>query len=150
MRSFIKIFQANEILSNTQKNKTILEGESSLTYKNLYILIYHVIYLFKKNNIKKGDCTLILTDNYIDTSIIYFACLRAGVIPLFFHEQSPNRTILEIMNLVNCKGFFIKNSYYEKIKDIIPKDIKIWILDQQPSFIKKYFFSSNISFLKLG
>ena len=109
-------------LNSTIENKNafveaIPDGRS-ISYKDLSIETNKIIALLAKYNIQREERVLMLVLDQIEFPVIFWGCLKAGVIPVPVNTLLSKNVINSILNDCRAKTIFIS----EEIQNLIPND----------------------------
>ena len=88
-----------------------------ITYKELSIETNKIIHLLTKYNIRREERVLMLVLDQIEFPIIFWGCLKAGVIPVPINTLLSKEVIQEIINDCRANTIFISEEISKLITD---------------------------------
>ena len=105
-----------EVSEKYPENLFIVENEASFSYSTFNNLVNYCCNFLKSIGVKEGDYVSLVLRNSIDFLILYFGCLRSGIIvnPFPFHVAADE--ILSKIEIVNPKLIFSHEKALQKLE----------------------------------
>ena len=121
--NFVEYFE-NSIKHNWElPSLTNYQGET-LTYAQVGLKIKKFHYIFKKNNVKKGDKIALIGKNNSNWGIVYLATVTYGAVIVPLLQGFPPKDIQHIVNHSESVVLFISKPIYDKIDVNEIKNVK--------------------------
>ena len=111
----------NSTIENKKAFVEAIPNGRSISYKDLSIETNKIIDLLAKHNIRREERVLMLVLDQIEFPIIFWGCLKAGVIPVPVNTLLSKNVINSILNDCRAKTIFIS----EEIQNLIPNPSEI-------------------------
>ena len=121
-------FVDRHLNSFVKDKKAFIEyGDSSkfLTYRNLYDETSKLNSIFFKYNINREDRVILLMQDIIEYPIIFWGCLKFGIVPVLLNTLLSTEVINEIINDSRAKAIFISTNLLDNFELIILKNPNI-------------------------
>ena len=97
----------NSTIENKKAFVEAIPNGRSISYKDLSIETNKIIDLLAKHNIRREERVLMLVLDQIEFPIIFWGCLKAGVIPVPINTLLSKDIIISILNDCRAKTIFI-------------------------------------------
>ena len=111
----------NSTIENKKAFVEAIPDGRSISYKDLSIETNKIIDLLAKYNIRREERVLMLVLDQIEFPVIFWGCLKAGVIPVPVNTLLSKDIINSILNDCRAKTIFIS----EEIQNLIPNPSEI-------------------------
>jgi 4-hydroxybenzoate-CoA ligase len=111
----------NSTIENKKAFVEAIPNGRSISYKDLSIETNKIIDLLAKYNIRREERVLMLVLDQIEFPVIFWGCLKAGVIPVPVNTLLSKDIINSILNDCRAKTIFIS----EEIQNLIPNPSEI-------------------------
>jgi len=123
MKSSIKII--NSIYNSNKERTFIIDSKSdeSFKYKEVFSLSFQLIKYFDSLSLKKGDKIAVIKDNSIDTAIVYFAAMLAGITIIPINANMKQTDMEHIKNDSNIKYAICDEPYIKKVSEVFSENI---------------------------
>jgi aminotransferase len=123
MKNSIEIIK--NIYKQNKERDFIIDSKSntSFTYKEVFSLSFQLIEYFDSLYLEKRDKIAVIKDNSIDTAIVYFASMLAGITVVPINANMKKADIEYIKNDSNIKYAICDEVYKEKVSEIFFENI---------------------------
>ena len=111
----------NSTIENKKAFVEAIPDGRSISYKDLSIETNKIIDLLAKYNIRREERVLMLVLDQIEFPVIFWGCLKAGVIPVPVNTLLSKDIVNSILNDCRAKTIFIS----EEIQNLIPNPSEI-------------------------
>ena len=111
----------NSKIENKKAFVEAIPDGRSISYKDLSIETNKIIDLLAKYNIRREERVLMLVLDQIEFPVIFWGCLKAGVIPVPVNTLLSKDIVNSILNDCRAKTIFIS----EEIQNLIPNPSEI-------------------------
>ena len=122
--------------------------EDTLTYAQVGLKIKQFHYIFKKNNVKKGDKIALIGKNNSNWAIVYLATVSYGAVIVPLLQDFPKNDIHHIVNHSESILLFISEPIYQKIDVNEIKNVKTIISLGNFSILKANNKNTDASFIE--
>ena len=127
------------------------EGKE-ISYKEMYKQINKTANLLLELDVNKGDKVALITSNIPEFFYVFYGCLNIGAVIVPINYSSAVEEIKHLINFSDSRILFVEDQFYDKVKNIKIKKIKIRDKDNEyhkadvTDKTNLRFFSSLISF----
>ena len=118
-------FLDRHIESSIKNKKAFIEYnkvENSITYLELYDQSSRFRHFFSKYEINQEDRIIILMQDVIQYPIVFWGCIKSGVVPVLLNTLLSSEVINEIINDSRAKAVIISSSLLSTFEDLINKN----------------------------
>ena len=123
------LFFVDRNVNGSLKDKTAFieygNSSNSISYYDLYDQSSRLKNLFLKYNISREDRVIILMNDVVQYPVIFWGCLKSGVIPVLLNTLLSNEIINEIINDSRAKAVFITSNLLDTFNDLLTKNSNI-------------------------
>ena len=120
------LFFVDRNVNGSLKDKTAFieygNSSNSISYYDLYDQSSRLKNLFLKYNISREDRVIILMNDVVQYPIIFWGCLKSGVIPVLLNTLLSNEIINQIINDSRAKAVFITSNLLDSFNDLLTKN----------------------------
>jgi len=123
MKSSIKIIK--NIYNSSKERIFIIDSKSdeSFKYKEVFSLSFQLIKYFDSLSLNKGDKIAVIKDNSIDTAILYFAAMLAGITVIPINANMKQTDMEYIKSDSDIKYAICDEAYLTKVSVIFSENI---------------------------
>ena len=121
-------FVDRHVDSHIKEKKAFIEYGSDqkfITYGNLYEQSSKLRHFFSKFKINREDRVVILMQDVISYPIIFWGCLKSGVIPVLLNTLLSSEVISEIINNSRANAIFISTGLFNTLENPAKENIKL-------------------------
>jgi len=121
-------FVDRHVDSHIKEKKAFIEYGSDqkfITYENLYQQSSKLRHFFSKFKINREDRVVILMQDVISYPIIFWGCLKSGVIPVLLNTLLSSDVVDEIINNCRADAVFISSGLLKSFENSIKKNSSI-------------------------
>ena len=121
-------FVDRHVDSHIKEKKAFIEYGSDqkfITYENLYQQSSKLRHFFSKFKINREDRVIILMQDVISYPIIFWGCLKSGVIPVLLNTLLSSDVVDEIINNCRADAVFISSGLLKSFENSIKKNSSI-------------------------
>ena len=121
-------FVDRHVDSHIKEKKAFIEYGSDqkfITYGNLYEQSSKLRHFFSKFKINREDRVVILMQDVISYPIIFWGCLKSGVIPVLLNTLLSSEVVSEIIDNSRANAVFISTGLLKSFENSIKKNPNI-------------------------
>ena len=121
-------FVDRHVDSHINEKKAFIEYGSKqkfITYADLYEQSSKLRHFFSKFKINREDRVIILMQDVISYPIIFWGCLKSGVIPVLLNTLLSSEVVNEIINNSRAKAVFISSRLLSSFENSVKKNVSI-------------------------
>ena len=117
-------FLDRHVNSHIKEKKAFIEYGSDqkfITYGNLYEQSSKLRHFFSKFKINREDRVVILMQDVISYPIIFWGCLKSGVIPVLLNTLLSSEVVSEIIDNSRANAVFISTGLLSSFENSLKK-----------------------------
>ena len=121
-------FVDRHVDSHIKEKKAFIEYGSKqkfITYADLHEQSSKLRHFFSKFKINREDRVIILMQDVISYPIIFWGCLKSGVIPVLLNTLLSSEVVNEIINNSRAKAVFISSGLLSSFENSVKKNVSI-------------------------
>ncbi len=121
-------FVDRHVDSHIKEKKAFIEYGSKqkfITYADLHEQSSKLRHFFSKFKINREDRVIILMQDVISYPIIFWGCLKSGVIPVLLNTLLSSEVVNEIINNSRAKAVFISSRLLSSFENSVKKNVSI-------------------------
>ena len=121
-------FVDRHVDSHIKEKKAFIEYGSNqkfITYADLHEQSSKLRHFFSKFNINREDRVIILMQDVISYPIIFWGCLKSGVIPVLLNTLLSSEVVNEIIKNSRAKAVFISSRLLGSFENSVKKNVSI-------------------------
>ena len=114
--------------SHIKEKKAFIESGSNqnfITYADLHEQSSKLRHFFSKFKINREDRVIILMQDVISYPIIFWGCLKSGVVPVLLNTLLSSEVVNEIINNSRAKAVFISSGLLSSFENSVKKNVNI-------------------------
>ena len=121
-------FVDKHIDSHIKEKKAFIEYGSNqkfITYADLHEQSSKLRHFFSKFKINREDRVIILMQDVISYPIIFWGCLKSGVVPVLLNTLLSSEVVNDIINNSRAKAVFISSGLLSSFENSLTKNVNI-------------------------
>ncbi len=121
-------FVDRHVDSHIKEKKAFIEcgsNQNFITYADLHEQSSRLRHFFSKFKINREDRVVILMQDVISYPIIFWGCLKSGVIPVLLNTLLSSEVVSEIINNSRAKAVFISTGLLSSFENSIKKNSSV-------------------------
>ncbi len=121
-------FVDRHVDSHIKQKKAFIEYGSNqkfITYADLYEQSSKLRHFFSKFKINREDRVIILMQDVIYYPIIFWGCLKSGVVPVLLNTLLSSEVVNDIINNSRAKAVFISSGLLSSFENSVKKNVNI-------------------------
>ena len=114
--------------SHIKEKKAFIESgpnQKFITYADLHEQSSKLRHFFSKFKINREDRVIILMQDVISYPIIFWGCLKSGVVPVLLNTLLSSEVVNEIINNSRAKAVFISSGLLSSFENSVKKNVNI-------------------------
>ena len=121
-------FVDRHVDSHIKEKKAFIEYGSNqkfITYADLHEQSSKLRHFFSKFKIYREDRVIILMQDVISYPIIFWGCLKSGVVPVLLNTLLSSEVVNDIINNSRAKAVFISSGLLRSFENSVKKNVNI-------------------------
>ena len=121
-------FVDRHVDSHIKEKKAFIEYGSNqkfITYADLHEQSSKLRHFFSKFKINREDRVIILMQDVISYPIIFWGCLKSGVVPVLLNTLLSSEVVNDIINNSRAKAVFISSGLLSSFENSLKKNVNI-------------------------
>ena len=121
-------FVDRHVDSHIKEKKAFIEYGSNqkfITYADLHEQSSKLRHFFSKFKINREDRVIILMQDVISYPIIFWGCLKSGVVPVLLNTLLSSEVVNDIINNSRAKAVFISSGLLSSFENSVKKNVNI-------------------------